>query len=289
MENFNPAGKVLHLGNFRLPLGERTLIMGILNVTPDSFSDGGCYYDKETAIRQAVRMVGEGADIIDVGGESTRPGHVSISAEEEMERLTPVIEALAARLEAPLSVDTSKAAVAEEALKAGAHMINDIWRLQKDPGMAEVAARFQVPVCLMHNRQVNLYNDLMQDILSDLRESIEAALQAGVTAENIMVDPGIGFAKDPAQNLDVMSRLEELKSLGYPILLGTSRKSMIGRVLDVPMDQRVEGTAATVAFGIIKGVDMVRVHDVLPMVRVARMTDALLKGGIYLDRGQNRP
>jgi dihydropteroate synthase len=196
-----------------------------------------------------------------------------------MERIIPVIEVLARELDAPLSVDTYKAAVAEEALRAGAQMINDVWRLLGDPRMAEVAARAGVPICLMHNRRVNRYKDLMADILADLRESIDMALKAGIRPENIMVDPGIGFAKDPAQNLDVMNRLEELKTLGYPVLLGTSRKSMIGKVLDVPMAERVEGTAATVVFGIVKGADIVRVHDVLAMARAARMTDAMLKGG----------
>lgn len=274
--------RALKLGEFTFPLGERTLIMGILNVTPDSFSDGGSFYQKEEALKQAERMVAEGADIIDVGGESTRPGHLPVSAEEEMERVIPVIRALAPRLQAPLSVDTSKAAVAEEALKAGAHMINDIWRLTHDPAMAGVAARHRVPVCLMHNRRVKDYKDLLQDILKDLKESIDLALQAGIMKENIIIDPGIGFAKDPAQNLEVMKNLEALKTLGYPMLLGTSRKSMIGKVLDLPADQRVEGTAATVVFGIVKGADIVRVHDVLPMVRAARMTDAMLKGGAAL-------
>lgn len=273
------GARPLKLGKHTLPLRERTLIMGILNVTPDSFSDGGAFYRKEKALEQAERMLKEGADIIDVGGESTRPGHSSISAREEIARIMPVLEALAGKLDAPLSVDTSKAEVAAAALKAGAHMINDIWRLTRDPAMAEVAARFQVPVCLMHNREQARYRDLLQDILADLQESIHLALKAGVKEENIIIDPGIGFAKNPAQNLEVMRRLEEMKTLGYPLLLGTSRKSMIGKVLDLPTDQRVEGTAATVAFGIIKGADIVRVHDVLPMARVAKMTDAMLKGG----------
>lgn len=279
MKGTGPLQNGLRLGKYTLPLKKRTLIMGILNVTPDSFSDGGRYYSPEKALAQAERMLEEGADIIDVGGESTRPGHVPVSEQEELERIIPVIEALARKLDAPLSVDTYKAGVAEEALQAGAHMVNDIWRLQGDSRMAEVTARFGVPICLMHNRRVNQYHDLIADILADLRESIDMALTAGIRPENILVDPGIGFAKGPAQNLDVMRHLEELKTLGYPILLGTSRKSMIGKVLDVPMDERVEGTAATVAFGIVRGADIVRVHDVLAMTRVARMTDAMLKGG----------
>lgn len=283
MKDMDNAQETLRLGKYTLPLKKRTLIMGILNVTPDSFSDGGRFNSPDKAVEQAMRMLREGADIIDVGGESTRPGHVPIPAEEEMERIIPVVEALARRLDAPLSVDTYKAVVAEEALKAGAHMVNDIWRLVGDPGMAAVAARFGVPVCLMHNRRINQYDDLMGDILTDLRESITIALEAGIRHENILVDPGIGFAKGPAQNLDVMAHLEELKILGYPILLGTSRKSMIGKVLDVSMEERVEGTAATVAFGIVRGADIVRVHDVLYMTRVARMTDAMLKGGEALE------
>jgi dihydropteroate synthase len=279
MKGIDPVQDGLRLGKYTLPLKKRTLIMGILNVTPDSFSDGGRFYAPEKALQQAERLLQEGADIIDVGGESTRPGHVPVSVEEELARIIPVIEALAKRLDAPVSVDTYKAAVAEEALQAGAHMVNDIWRLLGDPRMAEVTARYGVPICLMHNRRVNQYRDLMADILADLRESIDMALGAGIRPENILVDPGIGFAKDPAQNLDVMRDLEALKTLGYPILLGTSRKSMIGKVLDVPMTERVEGTAATVAFGIVKGADIVRVHDVLAMTRVARMTDAMLKGG----------
>ncbi len=271
----------LILGSHRLPLGKRTLIMGILNVTPDSFSDGGLYDKKHIAVTRAEQMLKEGADIIDIGGESTRPGHEPVSAQEELERVMPVLEALKGNIDAPISIDTYKAEVAREALKTGVHMVNDIWGLKKDAAMADVVASFGVPVCLMHNRVVAEYANLMQDIISDLRESIDIALFAGISAEKIIIDPGIGFAKNPEENLQVMQHLEKLGTLGYPILLGTSRKSLIKRVLNLPAHERVEGTAATVAFGISRGAAIVRVHDVLAMSRVAKMTDAMVRGGVY--------
>lgn len=260
-----------------LTLGERTLIMGILNVTPDSFSDGGRFNRIDVALEHAHRMVDEGADIIDIGAESTRPTATKISAEEEMDRLLPILERLVHELSVPISVDTYKAATAREALKMGAHIINDVWGFQAEPELARVAAEYDVPVVVMHNQDGTNYQDLMGDIISFLRESIAIGEQAGIAPGNIIVDPGIGFGKDTNQNLEVMKRLGELRSLGKPILLGTSRKSMIGNTLRLPVEERVEGTAATVAVGIMKGVDIVRVHDVKQMVRVARMTDAMVR------------
>jgi dihydropteroate synthase len=251
--------------------------MGILNVTPDSFSDGGSYGNVEIAVRKALLMAADGADIIDIGGESTRPGYTPVTAEEEIQRVLPVISRLKAKLDVPVSIDTMKAAVAEKALAAGADIINDIWGLQKDPDMARVAAEYDAGVILMHNSDSTVYNDLMGDILKFLRESIKIAENAGIPWSNIVIDPGIGFAKNLAQNLEVMHKLEELQSLCCPVLLGTSRKSMIGGVLGLPADERIEGTAATVVLGIEKGVDFIRVHDVKEMARVSRMTDAIVR------------
>lgn len=259
-------------------LGERTLVMGILNVTPDSFSDGGKFYDPGLAVERAARMVEEGADIIDLGGESTRPGHTPIGAEEELARIMPVLKRLVDEIPVPVSIDTTKAAVARQALEAGAHIINDQWAFRADRAIAGVAAEYGVPVVLMHNQKGTSYRDLTGDIVEYFRESINTAAEAGITREKIIVDPGFGFGKTPEQNLEVLRRLKELRCLGLPILIGTSRKSMIGKVLGLPVDQRVEGTAATVAVGIVNGADIVRVHDVKEMVRVARMTDAIVRG-----------
>ncbi|MDN5345126.1 MAG: dihydropteroate synthase [Clostridia bacterium] len=260
-----------------LTLGQRTLIMGIVNVTPDSFSDGGRFFDPGAAVEHAHRLVTEGADIIDVGGESTRPGHEPVPAEEEWRRLEPVLKRLVAEIRVPISVDTYKGATAEKALDAGVDIINDIWGCRADAGIATVCGRYQAPLIVMHNQEGTNYQDLMFDILTSLQESIRLATEGGVPPEQIIIDPGIGFGKDLRQNLEVMGRLRELKVLGKPILLGTSRKSMIGRTLDLPVDQRLEGTAATVALGIAQGVDIIRVHDVQAMVRVARMTDAIIR------------
>lgn len=272
-----PGRRVLDCRGRKLVLGERTLVMGILNVTPDSFSDGGLYFDPEKALARARQMVDEGADIIDVGAVSTRPGHEPVSVEEEWRRLAPVLIPLVKAVDVPVSVDTWRAATAEAALEAGAHLINDQWGLQGDPALAEVVARYGAPVVLMHNQDHRSYRDLMGDILSFLRRGISLAEEAGIAPEKIIVDPGIGFGKDTEQNLEVLHRLAELKSLGKPILLGTSRKSVIGNTLGLPVDQRLEGTAATVALGIAQGVDIVRVHDVQAMVRVARMADAIVR------------
>jgi dihydropteroate synthase len=260
-----------------LPLGARTLVMGILNTTPDSFSDGGNFIDPGRAVEHALRMEEEGADIIDLGGESTRPGHREVEAGEEMNRIMPVLSRLLRELKVPVSVDTTKAAVAQRAMEEGAHIINDQWALRRDPGMAGIAARYGVPVIMMHNQDDTRYRDMMGEMIGYFRESIAMAERAGIDRNKIIIDPGIGFGKTVAQNLETMGRLKELDCLGLPVLLGTSRKSLIGKTLDLPADQRVEGTAATVALGIAYGADIVRVHDVREMVRVARMTDAMVR------------
>lgn len=274
--------KQLACGKISLLLGQRTLVMGILNVTPDSFSDGGRFNDVERALAHARQMVEAGADIIDVGGESTRPGFDYVEVSEELDRVMPVIRALVAECPVPISIDTYKSEVAEQAVAAGAHIINDVWGAKRDPRMAEVAARFDVPIILMHNRDNMDYTDFFSDMVRDLRQSVEIAMQAGVKPERIILDPGIGFAKTLEQNLETMRRLDDIVSLGYPVLLGTSRKSMIGRVLDLPPEERMEGTAATVALGVAKGCHIVRVHDVKEMKRVVQMMDAMLKGGTAL-------
>lgn len=258
--------------------GTRTYIMGILNVTPDSFSDGGRFYDLDHAIAQAKQMVAEGADIIDVGGESTRPGYTRISDQEEIERIAPILEVLVKEIEVPISVDTYKSQVAKAALEIGVDMVNDIWGLLEDPELAKVTAQYNAPLILMHNKQDTEYQSLMDEILASLRKSIALAQEAGVEAKNIIIDPGIGFGKDLEQNLKTMRHLEDFRTLGYPILLGTSRKSLIGKTLDLPAEERLEGTAATVALGIAKNAaDIIRIHDVKQMVRVARMTDAMVR------------
>lgn len=259
-----------------LPLGERTLIMGILNVTPDSFSDGGRYNTVERAVAQARRLVEDGADILDIGGESTRPGSAAVSLEEELERIIPVIEAVSRELDTPISVDTYKPEAAKLALEAGASIINDIWGFRRDRRMAEVAAAYGCPVVLMHNREEPVYADFLADVKHDLLESVAIAREAGVDPARIILDPGIGFAKNQAENLYMLRHLGEIAALGYPVLLGTSRKRVIRNVLDVGTDEADSGTAATVAWGIAQGMNIMRVHDVLGMSRVARMTDAIL-------------
>ncbi|OMD82007.1 dihydropteroate synthase [Paenibacillus odorifer] len=264
-------------GNTDLELGNRTLIMGILNVTPDSFSDGGLWDYPDKAVEHALRMAAEGADIIDIGGESTRPGHQPVGLEEELARVLPVIESIhKAAPHLPLSIDTYKAEVARQALAAGAHIINDIWGCKADPEMAAVAAAADCPIILMHNRQDRNYTNLSADMSADLKESIDLALAAGVKPANIILDPGIGFAKDYNENLQAMMLLDGLTELGYPLLLATSRKKFIRTVLDLPSDDVVEGTAATVAFGIAQGCQIVRVHDVSLINRTVKMCDAML-------------
>ncbi|MEK3718612.1 dihydropteroate synthase [Paenibacillus sp. FSL R7-0333] len=267
-------------GSSELKLGKRTLIMGILNVTPDSFSDGGLWTERDRAVEHALQMAAEGADIIDIGGESTRPGHQPVSAEEELARVLPVIERIhQAAPHLPLSIDTYKAEVARQAIQAGAHIINDVWGAKADPQMAAVAAQADCPIILMHNRHDRDYNDLISDMTDDLSASIHLALAAGVKPENIILDPGIGFAKDYAENLQVMTGLGALTKLGYPVLLATSRKKFIRTALGLPADDVLEGTAATVAFGIAQGCQLVRVHDIAAIKRTVEMCDAMLYAG----------
>ncbi len=267
---------ILDCGQYKLELGQSTKIMGILNITPDSFSDGGRFNKVEQAVLRAKEMVEAGADIIDIGGESTRPGHQQISADEESERIIPVITALTKEINVPISVDTYKADVAREALRAGAHIINDVWGAKADKEMAQVAADSGAPIIIMHNRKQPIYDHFLRDVLNDLYESIQIVKEAGVTDDKIVLDPGIGFAKSLEDNLVMMRNLNVLTSLGYPVLLGTSRKSMIGKTLDLPVEERVEGTGATICLGIQQGCQIIRVHDVKEMSRMARMMDAML-------------
>ncbi|WP_077623928.1 dihydropteroate synthase [Sediminibacillus massiliensis] len=267
----------------RYNLSKKTLVMGILNITPDSFSDGGKYNEIELAVEKAKTMENDGADIIDIGGESTRPGFQPISAEEELERIIPIISAVKDSVDIPISVDTYKAKTAREAIKAGASIINDIWGAKYDQEMAAVAAEYEVPIILMHNRDNKDYHNMLDDIEADLQESIDIAIKAGVKKENIILDPGIGFAKTAEDNLFVMRHMERFTNLGYPLLLGTSRKSMIGKVLDLPPEERDEGTGATVCYGMTKGADIVRVHNVKMTARMTRMMDAMLGKGDEID------
>ena len=265
-------------GGETLVWGRRTYVMGIINVTPDSFSGDGLGSDTSAIVEQGLRFQSEGADILDVGAESTRPGHEPVSEAEELRRLIPALEALAGTVSLPISVDTYKAGVASRALAAGAVIINDIWGLKADSKLAAVAADQGAPVVLMHNQTTRKYRQLVPDMQESLRRSAQLARDAGVPQGNIVLDPGIGFGKTPDHNLEVLRRLKEFTSLGYPLLVGTSRKSTIGLVLDLPVEERLEGTAATVALSIAGGADIVRVHDVLEMVRVCRMTDAIVRG-----------
>lgn len=285
----------LPVGDFVFEWGKRTYLMGIINYTPDSFSGDGLLGDGlDRALEQARHYAAAGVDIIDVGGESTRPGAETVTLSEELARVIPVVRALADELDVLISIDTYKAPVARAALEAGADMLNDVWALRADPHMVDIAAEYQVPVILMHNRSdpnnaevreqlggryVGVdYDDLVEDVKNELMMSVELAHQGGVGDEKIILDPGIGFGKTVTQNLELLDRLGEICALGYPVLLGSSRKSFIGYTLDLPPDQRLEGTAATVAVGITRGADIVRVHDVPDMVRVARMTDAIVRG-----------
>ena len=262
----------------KLAWGRRTYVMGVINVTPDSFSGDGLGSDIPAIADLAVRMEAEGADLLDLGAESTRPGSTPISAEEELARLLPALDAVASRVQVPISVDTYKAQVARRAMEAGAAIINDVWGLKADPQMANVVAETGAGLIIMHNQETRRYQHLLQDISDSLSNSVALALRAGVAQQRIILDPGIGFGKTPEHNLEVLGRLKELKALDYPLLVGTSRKSTIGLVLDLPADQRVEGTAATVALAIERGADIIRAHDVKEMVRVCRMSDAIVRG-----------
>jgi dihydropteroate synthase len=259
----------------KLELGRRTLIMGILNATPDSFSDGGRFDEVEAAVERAKQMAAEGADIIDIGGESTRPGHDPVPLEEELRRILPIIRAVREHVKLPISVDTYKAEAARQALEAGAHIVNDVWGFKRDPDLAAVAAKYGCPVILTHNRLTRDYSDFIPNVLSDLMESVQLAKAASIAEDLIWLDPGIGFAKDYDENLEMMGRLSDVAGLGFPVLLGTSRKTFIRRTLDVSADETVEGTGATVALGIAQGCQIVRVHDVLQMKLVSAMTDAI--------------
>lgn len=268
------------IGNKTFNLPMHTYIMAIINVTPDSFSDGGMYRTVDNVLYRVEEVITQGADIIDVGGESTRPGHTVIDDEEEIARIVPVIEAIIDRFDIPLSVDTYKPAVAEAALKSGAHMINDIWGLQyqndSSNRMAQIIAENSAACCLMHNRSEYIYQDVLQDCFSFLERSVEIARNFGIAKDKIMLDPGIGFGKTHEQNLQVMRKMKAFHALGYPMLLGTSRKSMIGRTLDLPVNERLEGTLATTVMAVMAGWNFVRVHDVKENARVIKMTEAIL-------------
>ncbi len=286
----------LKIGSTLFRWGSQTYIMGIINVTPDSFSGDGLLTDQwwlKKAVEQGVRFAEEGAHILDVGGESTRPGAAPVDAETELQRVVPVIQALSREVNLPISIDTYKAQVAAAALDAGAHLVNDVWALQMDPAMAGLCARRQAPVIVMHNRSHprnamqeerlggryvgTVYNDLLADIASELQVSINLAKAAGIPDEHIIIDPGVGFGKTVEQNLTLLNHLDSFKALGYPLLLGTSNKSFIGYTLNLPPEDRLEGTAATVAVGIVRGADIVRVHQVKEISRVVRMTDAIVR------------
>ncbi|MCA1029170.1 dihydropteroate synthase [Cytobacillus kochii] len=276
------ANSVLQCGSYTLDYSRKTLIMGILNITPDSFSDGGKYNQFEGVVERAKELVEAGADIIDIGGESTRPGYEEISVEEEIARVVPAIEAIVKEVRIPLSIDTYKAEVAKHALEAGAHIINDIWGAKRDKEMASLAAEKDVPIILMHNRDNENYDSFFRDCMNDLYESIAIAKAAGVRDDNIILDPGIGFAKSHEDNIEMMRHLDQLVAFGYPVLLGTSKKRMIANVLNLPVDERMEGTGATVCYGIQKGCQIMRVHDVKEMSRMAKMMDALIGKDVNL-------
>ena len=276
------------IGEKHFDCDKHTYVMGILNVTPDSFSDGGSYSDVEDAVRRVDSMIREGADIIDIGGESTRPGAVAVDAAEELNRVIPVIEAIRARFDIPISLDTYKSEVANAGLRAGVNLINDIWGLKYDDNMARVIAKADAAVCIMHNRRPvgeksdgtadYGYNNIVIDVENDLSDSIHLASLAGIDNDKIIIDPGIGFAKDVSQNLALIEALNEFKNLGYPVLLGCSRKSIIGKVLELETSDRLNGTLATTAWAVMKHAAFVRVHDIKANVEVIKMTEAIMKG-----------
>ena len=265
------------IGGKKFDVEHETYVMGILNVTPDSFSDGGKYNGMDQAMEHARQIVEDGADIIDVGGESTRPGHIMITDEEEIARVTPIIEKLKKEFDVPISIDTYKSKVAEAAVQAGADLVNDIWGLKYDPKMAGLIARTGVACCLMHNRDNTDYQDFLADFMKDMRECVEIAKKAGIEDDKIILDPGVGFGKTYEMNLEIIDKLEIMKELSYPVLLGTSRKSVIGLTLDLPVEEREEGTMVTTVYGVQKGCEFVRVHDVEKNKRAIRMTRALMR------------
>jgi len=266
----------MRIGNQEFDIKNKTYIMGILNVTPDSFSDGGRFNKVDSALFHVEEMVREGADIIDVGGESTRPGHTIITDEEEIERVVPVIERITAEFDVPVSIDTYKSCVASAALDAGAVLVNDIWGLKKDPHMADVISTKDAVCCLMHNRRNTDYRDFVNDVILELNESVRLAETAGISREKIIIDPGVGFAKSYEQNLEIINHVDRLKELELPVLLAASRKSVIGLTLDLPSDERLEGTLATTVMGVMKGCSFVRVHDIKENKRAIMMTEAIL-------------
>lgn len=269
----------MKIGNRDFDTEHRTYIMGVLNVTPDSFSDGGKFNDLDAALFHTEEMIRDGADIVDVGGESTRPGHTVITDEEEISRVVPVIEAVKSRFDIPVSIDTYKGPVAEAALQAGADLVNDIWGFKHDRRVAELTARYGAACCLMHNRHEADYEDFLTDIVKDMAECVRIAREAGVADEKIMLDPGVGFGKNYELNLEIIHHVDVLHQLDFPILLGTSRKSVIGLTLDLPADQRMEGTVATSVIGVMKGCSFVRVHDIKENYRAIKMTEAILGSG----------
>lgn len=266
----------MKIGNGVFDVEHKTYIMGILNVTPDSFSDGGKFDRIDAALRHAEEMIRDGADIVDIGGESTRPGHTKISEEEEIARVVPVIEAVKSRFDVPVSIDTYKSKVTEAALQAGADLVNDIWGFKYDHKVAALTVQYGAACCLMHNRQEPIYQNFLEDVVQDMEACVQIARNAGVSDDKIILDPGVGFGKTYQMNLDIIHHVDVLHGLGFPILLGTSRKSVIGQTLDLPTDQRVEGTLATTVLGVMKGCAFVRVHDVKENKRAILMTEAIL-------------
>lgn len=266
----------LRIGDTDFKIGDKTYIMGILNVTPDSFSDGGRFDQMEEALNHVKEMIEDGVDIIDIGGESTRPNHIKISEADEIRRVVPIIQAIKKQYKIPISIDTYKSNVAKAAIKAGADLVNDIWGLKYDPNMANVIKEYNVPVCIMHNRDNIEYDNFRLDILNDLKESIDIALNAGIGKDKIILDPGIGFAKTYEMNLEAMNHVDDLLQFDMPVLLATSRKSVIGLALDLPVTEREEGTIATTVLGVMKGCHFIRVHNVKSNLRAIRMTEAIL-------------
>lgn len=266
----------MKIGNGVFDVEHKTYIMGILNVTPDSFSDGGKFDRIDAALRHTEEMIRDGADIVDIGGESTRPGHTKISEEEEIARVVPVIEAVKSRFDVPVSIDTYKSKVTEAALQAGADLVNDIWGFKYDHKVAALTVQYGAACCLMHNRQEPIYQNFLEDVVQDMETCVQIARNAGVSDDKIILDPGVGFGKTYQMNLDIIHHVDVLHGLGFPILLGTSRKSVIGQTLDLPTDQRVEGTLATTVLGVMKGCAFVRVHDVKENKRAILMTEAIL-------------
>ena len=267
---------MMKIGNRFFDVEHDCSIMGILNVTPDSFSDGGRWNNLDDARRHTADMIVEGAAIVDVGGESTRPGHVQISVQEEIDRVVPVIEMIKKEFDVPVSIDSYKSPVVAEALKAGADLVNDVWGLKYDRKVADLIAQYKVPCCLMHNRNEAIYQNFLEDMVADMKECVAIAHKAGVPDDKIMLDPGVGFGKTYEQNLEAINHVDVLQELGLPILLGTSRKSVIGNTLDLPVDQRVEGTLATTVIGMLRGCSFVRVHDIKENHRIIQMTKAIL-------------